>query len=201
MAETIVSPRTPSQDEYGIVATFSESSLDALSIIQDSLTEHLGDSIWLTPRRALHCTLMEIICDRDYGNVPRKQIFDDWYKNYNQTVLETLAEIPLFDISFIKLEVSQRAIIARLTNSQVFNDIRAEILSRIRLPEGTKLPPDITHVSLARFNKSVDLVKVIDKTKDIKVNFSENLSNFQLLKDLGSPRFEPRLIQNYPLAE
>lgn len=200
MTQTIETLQTPAQDEYAIVATFSKQSLDVLTHIQSQISERLGDAVWLTPRAALHSTLMEIICDRDYGTVSRKEIFTSWYEEYNQTVSEILASLSPFEITFSELEVSQRAIIARLDNSDVFNDIRSQLLASIKLPNGTKMPPDITHCSLARFTKSVDLEDVQSKTSNIDVNFTENISYFQLLKDLGPPTFEPKLIQDYPLS-
>ncbi|HSX42668.1 MAG TPA: hypothetical protein VLF59_01125 [Candidatus Saccharimonadales bacterium] len=200
MTQTIETPQTPSHDEYAIVATFSEQSLDKLALIQDQLSERLGDVIWLTPRAALHSTLMEIICDRDYGRTPRKQIFTDWHNTYSLAMSETLAEIKPFELDFTQLEVSQRAIIARLADSRAFNDIRAKILSNIDLPEGTKLPPDITHCSLARFSKPVDLESVLHKTEDVQVHFTQKITGFSLLKDLGPPTFDPKLIQSYSLS-
>lgn len=198
MTNTIETPQTPSHDEYGIFATFSEQSLDQLVEIQDQLSECLGDAIWLTPRRALHSTLMEVICDKDYG-VPRKQLFDTWHAEHGDAVAKTFAELPPFDITFTELEISQRAIIVRLRDSEAFNDIRSRLLSRIVLPDGTKLPPDITHCSLARYTSSVNLEEIVDKTHAIRVDFTEHISSFKLLKDLGPPAFRPQTIQEYGL--
>jgi len=200
MSNTIPTPQTPSFDEYSIVATFSEQSLDQLSAIQSQLVELLGDNIWLTPRRALHSTLMEIICDREYEK-PRKQLFDTWYEQYNHITAEVLAQLSPFDITFSELEFSQRAIIARLSDSTIFNGIRTRLLSKISLPNGTKLPPDITHISLARYNSVLPLEAVTKKTSSIKVNFTQHISNFKLLKELGPPAFQPTLIQEYKFGE
>lgn len=198
MSSTVVTPQTPSLDEYGIVATFSEQSLDDLSTIQSQLSKHFGGAIWLTPRSALHVTLMEIICDKEY-NAPRRQLFEAWYGQYNHIVTETLAELQSFNITFSQLEVSQRAIIVRLTDSHVFNDIRSRLLNRIKLPKGTKLPPDITHCSLARYNDELELDSVIGKTSTTKVNITQRISSFKLLKGLGPPTFQPKVIQTYEL--
>lgn len=63
MSKTAITPLTPSIHEYGIVATFSDATLDSLVAIQATIKDKLGDAVWLAPRQALHSTLMEIICD------------------------------------------------------------------------------------------------------------------------------------------
>lgn len=198
MINTTPTPQKPSSDECGIVATFSDSSLDLLTSIQSQLVDCLGDAIWLTPRRALHSTFMEIVCDVDY-KLPRKQLFDDWYNQYNQVVIDRLAQTPAFAITFDQLEVSQKAIIARCSNPEIFNEIRSRLLTRIALPVGTKLPPDITHCSLARFDKSLPLQDVIDMTHKIEVSVTQHVTSFKLLKDLGPPTFQPKLLHKYTL--
>ena len=198
MTKTTETLLTPSDDECGIVATFSEQSLDNLTEIQDKLSEYLGDSIWLTPRRALHSTLMEIICDVVYP-IPRHELFAKWYTQYCQSVSGILSEIPTFEINFSEIEVSERAIIVRSATSVSFNSIRSQLLSKIDLPTGTKLPPDITHCTLARYNHSMDLENVIASTRHLQCDFTERITAFKLLKDLGPPSFDPKPIQEYSL--
>ena len=196
MTETVETPQTPSENEYGIVATFSEQSLTKLKSIQDQLSKYLGDAIWLTPHRALHSTLMEIICDREY-RTPRNKLFTSWYEQYSHKVGETLADIPSFSLTFSEIEVSTRAIIVRTRTSEAFNDIRTKVLSKIELPTGTKLPPDITHCTLARFSRSISLEAMTKLVQNIPCEITENISNFKLLKGLGPPTFEPKTMQIY----
>jgi hypothetical protein len=199
MTETIPTLQTPSYDECGIVATFSEESLANLSALQKQLGTILGDSIWLTPTQALHGTLMEIICDIDYRDVSRKDLFSDWHERYNQMVIETLAEFSPFEITFSELEISPRAIIIKSADSAIFNNIRAKLLSRINLPNGTKQPPDITHCTIARYNDALNLDEVTERTNMLGVNFSERIADFKLLRDLGPPSFEPKMLEKYEL--
>src|SRR4051812_9766957 len=110
MSETIITPQTPSEHEYAIVAQFGEASLGHLTLIQDQLQSLFGDSIWLTPPKALHSTLMEIICDRQYEGLSRQQYFLNWYKQYSQKASKVIADTPAFDVTFNQLEVSSRAI-------------------------------------------------------------------------------------------
>lgn len=199
MSNTVITPQTPSEDEYAIVATFSNSSLKQIINIQQKLESLLGKVIWLTPPRALHSTLMEIICDTDYKILSRKQHFDNWLEKYNHVVAEILSKTSSFELSFSQIEVSQRAIILKSADSGNFNAIRSEILSRTTLPAETKLPPDITHCTVARFSEVLSLEEVRDKVEVIQINLHEHLKDFKLLKDLGPPTFAPKLIQTYEL--
>ena len=52
MTKTIATDQISSEDEYNLVATFSEHSLNVLTGIQSKLSEHFDDAIWLKPFRA-----------------------------------------------------------------------------------------------------------------------------------------------------
>ncbi len=143
---------------------------------------------------------MEIICDREYPT-PRNELFTNWYEHYSHQVGETLADVPSFNLTFSEIEVSARAIIVRTATSEAFNDIRTKLLSKIELPKGTKLPPDITHCTLARFNRSLNLEEAIKLTQNIPCDITENITSFKLLKDLGPPTFEPKTMQIYNVQD
>lgn len=87
---TIPNALAPSQDEFTIAALLSESSVRRVADIQRRVTAALGDAVWIAPENCLHITLMEVICDADYGNQPRKQLFSDWYSKYNETAKEII---------------------------------------------------------------------------------------------------------------
>ena len=198
--QTIVSPPVHSEDEHAIVALLSDESTKQAVAIQGQLLQMFGEAIWLQQPPALHITLMEIICDTEYKNLSRQEHFAQWYESYNQIAKETLAGFSPFDITFDRLIVSQRAIIIKAADTKPLNDIRERLLSEIRLPEGTKIPPDITHCSLARFTRPIDLENAIHSARDISVNFVEHVTRFAIVKDLGPPDFNGIPMQTYPLS-
>lgn len=197
--QTIVSPQIHSEDEHAIVVLLSSDSVQQAASIQNQLVQIFGDAVWLQQPSGLHSTLMEIICDADYKDMPRLEHFKQWYKNYNQTVKDILADIPPFTIHFDELFVSQRAIIMKASNTRAYNDTRKKLLSKISLPAGTKVPPEITHSTLARFNKTIQLEDVIRKVSNIRVDFIEPVTEFSLVKDLGPPDFNGTPLEVYPL--
>ncbi|HEX7963784.1 MAG TPA: 2'-5' RNA ligase family protein [Candidatus Saccharimonadales bacterium] len=197
--KTIVTPLRHSDHEHAIVALWSSATVRQLAAIQSQLVQLFGGDIWLQQPPALHGTLMEIICDADYGDRSREQLFKEWYATHNQTVKEVLAGFAPFDITFTELLVSPRAIIVKAADPQPFNEIRKALLTKTTLPEGTKQPPEITHSTLARFHKAIDLEEAARRVASINVDITERITGFALVKDLGPPDFNGTPTQLYPL--
>lgn len=197
--QTIVSPFEYSPDEYNIVAMPSGESLEKITQLQSQLQNILGDAIWLMQPSCLHITVMEIICHADYGDKSRRELFEQWHKQYKDIVREVLAEQPQLTLHFSELVVSPGAIIIKTAESQQLNDIRAKLLSRIKLPEGTKIPPDITHCSIARYGKSIDLEQAQYATRELSVDLDLPVKQFKLMNDLVPPDFNPRCVETYNL--
>jgi len=200
MTKTIPSPLVHSPEEHSIVTLFSSNTLEKIVAIQRQLASLLGDTIWLTPHQALHVTLMEIICDTEYKGPSRKEHFQHWYEMYNGAAQDTLARFSPVDLNFNELIASKGAIIIKTADSTPFNDIRAELLKNTVLPAQTKVPPDITHCSLGRYSKAVDLETVQEKVREIMVDINETVHEFKLMKDLG-PDFNPVELGSYFLKK
>lgn len=86
------------------------------------------------------------------------------------------------------------------SNPEPFNIIRQELLENIKLPAQTKLPPSITHCTIARYNLEIDLDEISDKTVDITPDVRLFINEFNLMKDLG-PDFHPAKLETYNLAK
>jgi hypothetical protein len=196
---TIPNLKIPSEDEYSIARLMSAESVLKIKAIQTQLTQLFGDAIWLCPTITLHSTLMEIICDTQYKSLTRKQHFERWYSQYNQIAREILTNLHPFDMSFTELHISQAAIIIKSSEPRPFNDIRAKLLANTTLPDGTKMPPDITHCTIARFNMAIDLETARKMARHISVGLTERIDSFKLLNDLGPPKFKPMTIDTYML--
>lgn len=197
--ETIATPKVLSESEHSIVSLLQGQCHEQAVAIQAQLKQLFGGTIWLQEPPALHITLMEIICDTDYGDRSRQRLFEQWYDQYNLAAREVLSTFAPFDVVFDELLVSQRAIIIKTKQSEELNKIRAALLSKIELPEGTKTPPDITHSTLARFSAPVNLELARAKVKDIPVEATQHITEFVLAKDLGPPIFNGVPMERYSL--
>lgn len=197
--QTIISPFEYSPDEYNIVAIPSGESLEKITKLQAQLKNILGDAIWLMGQDALHITVMEILCHMDYKDLNRRELFEQWYEQYNGITKEFLAEQSPIYLHFSELIVSPGAIIIKTESSETLNDIRSKLLSRIELPEGTKIPPHITHCSIARYSQSIDLAQAQKATQHLAIDFNERVTHLKLMNDLVPPEFSPKLIETYDL--
>ncbi len=142
---------------------------------------------------------MEIICDTDYQKLSRIKLFHDWYAAYDSTAKHILAQLSPFDLIFDELLVSQRAIIIKTGQSEKLNAIRANLLANMSLPADTKTPPDITHSTLARFTRPLNLQQVIDKVGSLRISATQHVTVFSLVKDLGPPIFNGEPMESYQL--
>ncbi|HSW36868.1 MAG TPA: hypothetical protein VLG37_00695 [Candidatus Saccharimonadales bacterium] len=196
---TIPNALAPSEDEYTIANLLSNASIRNVEQIQQQIVKLLSDVVWITPSNCLHITLMEIICNTDYGNLPRKQLFSDWYRHYSEIAKEIIGQFSDFSLDFNTLEISPSAIIIKASDPGPLNNIRSALLSKTTLPRKTKLPPDIAHSTIARFTKATELERLREIIGSIKVNINEHIESFKLIEGLAPPILDPKEITNYPL--
>ena len=199
MTYTTISPLVHSPDEHNIVVMPDAASISAIVRVQQQLQSLLGSAIWLTPPQALHMTLMEIIWNVDYKDMSRQEHFTNWHEKYNEVAGGTIAQFQPFTIDLNELYASPAAIILKAADPKPFNEIRQALLARTVLPPQTKLPPSITHCSIARYSETVDLDMVQEKVKPVHVDVKVPVSEFKLMKDLG-PDFHPTLEETYSLG-
>ncbi len=197
--QTIISPLVHSENEHAIVHLLSPNAKEHAVDIQAELVKIFGSDIWLQQPSNLHMTLMEVINDTAYEALSRRQHFEQWYQKYSQVTRDVITQVTPFTVPFTELLVSQRAIILKAANSDQFNNLRASILAKTDLPSGTKLPPTITHCTVARFTQAIEVERVARLTKDIVVNFIERVEDFSLVKDLGPPDFNDMPLEIYKL--
>jgi len=200
MTQTTVSPLVFSE-EYNIATLLTDTSRRQIEALQAQFKHILGDAIWLTPSNCLHSTLMEVICDAEYRGLSKQEHFQHWYKNYSEQTKEIIAQFPAFSISFTQVIVSQRAIIIKAADSTKLNELRAAVLAKTKLPEGTKVPPDITHCSIARFAQSIDLEVAQEQTKALSISLTEHVTAFELMEGLAPPDFKPTILETYTLGQ
>lgn len=197
---TIIDTQAYSPDEYNIVALPSKPFLQHISEIQKQLLHILGDAIWLTPIHALHITVMEITGPHTQPVSLRGKHFAQWQVRYGDLVKEVISNFRVGSLHFDQIIVSQRAVILKAANPDLLNEIRKELLTKTNLPEGTNLPPDIAHITIARFSKAVELNKAIQATEELKIDYTEPITSFSLLKDITPPDFNISCIDTYRLA-
>ena len=197
--KTIITPPNHSEYEHSVVKLLDGSCLEHAISIQQELKAIFGDAIWLQEPPSLHITLMEIIADIDYGIYSREVLFEEWYKAYSDVLQNILNSYKPFSVLFEEIIVSQRAIIIKTKESKQLNDIRAKILEQVELPLGTPIPPNITHTTLARFLRTIDVNEARKAIQYLRIHEHQTIQEFSLVADLGPPNFNNVPTTIYPL--
>jgi 2'-5' RNA ligase len=197
--KTIITLPNHSEYEHSIVKLLDGGCLEHSVSIQQELKAIFGDAIWLQEPPSLHITLMEIIADADYGNYSREVLFKQWYKAYSDVLQNILYSYKPLNVLFEEILVSKRAIIIKTKQSEQLNDIRAKILEQVELPLGTRTPPNITHSTLARFLRIINVDEARKAIRHLKINEYQTIHEFSLVADLGPPNFNNVPTTIYPL--
>lgn len=185
---------------YGLLSLLSKNASKQVAELLKKLSEDLPGAIWPMPPEQLHITLCEIVQPKEYVQ-DKELLFETYRKEYLDVPAHILSSVPKFTVTFDTIEASSHAIIIRAGDSSQLNDIRAQLTANFKLPEETRTPPDITHSSIARYRKEVELEKVQAITAGYKIFIKEEMSNFVLVRNTLPPLQEYEVLRAYPLAD
>lgn len=184
---------------YVILAIPSESTKNKIIALLDELSTELPEIIWPIPSEQLHITLCEIIQPKEYIE-DKEAAYKLHQEQYEIVPADIISKLPKFTITFDTIEVSPQAIIIRASDSTMFNKIRAKLVEDMQLPAETRTPPDITHSSIARYLKEVDLGRVNEAAVKHTIKIEEEISEFKLIRTEVPPLQEYEIIKTFPLA-
>jgi 2'-5' RNA ligase len=175
-------------------------SQQAVHILQSRLKDLFGETIWIVPVESLHITLMDWIAPLvDYGQ-DKDEIFQEIFAEYESTLEGILKEISEIPVTFSDIHVSSGGVYLTGTDQGQFATIRDRFLEHVDLIAGTKQPPSIIHVTIARFMKAVDLKPIQDTIAQESMTFSQPISSFVLVRETKIPMLEREIIKTYTLA-
>jgi hypothetical protein len=184
---------------YVLLALPSENLRNRIIALLEELTAKLPGIIWPMPASQLHITLCEIIQFKEYSQV-KQELYDLCKEQYEHVPSQILGAVSKFKVTFDVIEASSQAIIIRASDSSNFNDMRAKLMAHMQLPNETRTPPDITHSSIARYLKEVDLENVQEVISRHKILIEEEITEFMLLRTEIPPLQKYTVIQTIPLA-
>jgi 2'-5' RNA ligase len=189
------------QEEMGYVllALLSDNAQSQITNLLGDLDRELPDTLWCMPPNALHITLCEIYQPKDYGQ-DKTSLFEQNKQQYEDAARKVLADFSKIAVNFNAIEASTGAIIVRGQDDGSFNAIRAQLVERLPLPVETKRPPDIVHSSIARYTKAVSLDEVRRAVAGDQIDFSEEVTEFKLVRCTVQPLLKYEVMQTYPLT-
>ncbi len=185
---------------YMVNATFDDNCKQIIESIQDALNKEFEDSIWLTPLDSLHITLLDWIAPLvDYGN-DKTALFQDHFDQYDIALQNALENIGPISLKFDTIKATAGAVIVTASDNSALDAIRQHVLSHVKLLEGTKQPPKITHSSIARYKKAMPLEPVIRFVKNYHIDFSCSIQHFRLVREDVAPQLHYELLKEYPIV-
>lgn len=184
---------------YMVNAAFSYKNQIIITEIQKKLTNQFGDVLWVQPSNSLHITLLDWIAPLVEYDQDKDKLFQQIYEDYDKVISEAIASEQIIEIDFNTVEASAAAIILIGHDNGQFGRIRQRYLDNVELLPGTKLPPRIIHSTIARFREEADLKTIQNYTKDLSVDFKQEIETFRLIKETVDPLLEFELIKNYSL--
>lgn len=185
---------------YAIVSLLSASTNQQVSNLLTQLSSALGEIVWIMPKDALHITLCEIIQAKVYQEV-KQVIYDRHSSEYENVTANILRKFDPIRIIFDTIEVSPQAIIIKGNDDGSFQKIRKVLIDMLPLPSETKLPPNIIHISIARFTKEVQLNEIEKIVEKYTISIHETITEFQLVNNLTPPLLSYEVIRTYPLSK
>ena len=170
-------------DGYIVNSGLSLNSQQIIKSVQNIMIHKFGDSIWAVPANALHITLLDLFTPSiDYGHSIDSQ-FAKQKQKYNKVLSDILRDIPPIEVMFNCIEVHPAAIIIRGEDNGSYKKIRTSFMQMIDLPDLTKQPPTIIHVTIGKFIRKIPLSDVESLMIDEKINFEETVKAFRLVHE------------------
>lgn len=184
---------------YVLLALPSDNFKSHIATLLHELTAELPGAIWPMPPEQLHITLCEIIQPKEYSQ-DKEVLFERHRNQYEHAPAEILAKVPKFTVTFDTIEVSPQAIIVRASNSDAFNAIRAKLVGAMQFPRETRTPPDITHSSIARYLKAIELEEVQAVVAKHWLLVEDEITQFKLIRTAIPPLQQYEILKTFPLA-
>lgn len=185
---------------YWINSGLSSRPVHEITNIQKILLAHLSEAIWIPPVESLHISLVNTL-----DPPPSSEEENSSIRNLYEQILKAISTLYApTDIHFSKLVVSPSAVFIQAESNEIIQKLRNDCIARLngQLPVGIQLPriPDIVHVTIARYTKTIDLNKVEAIIKNIHIAFIETVRNVRLVKIKPLPSVESETIKDFSLG-
>ncbi len=185
---------------YVMNAEFSDDNATLIVELMSAIKSQFGDAVYCPPREALHITLLDWLAPLyDYG-ADKDELFARLQPDYDRIVAGAIAASSPISVHFDSIQVSPSTIYILGKDQGQFASIRQAFVSGVELLPGTKLPPTIVHSSLIRFQRPIPLETVRDYVAGLKLDITERIANFRLIRNTKEPNLEFEVLKRYVLG-
>lgn len=182
-------PTTPSITNkattgYIIIAPLSEENRQILHQLQDKISSRFNRiSFWFPRDDQLHITVAHIITPETMGGEAANSLYRS-ISNQALAALQIAIPNPLtIEVEFNSVEAFPGVIIVKGQDNGSYSELRKAFVNNFPLPEGTRLPPNIIHSTIARFYDEVELDEVANFVEHLKVNFTQTTKDILVIRE------------------
>lgn len=166
---------------FGIAYTLTEEDNHRLALVDASIKERMGDSIFPTPNGARHITIMNLTSVVDgYMDSETAQFFKDSTAQYRTRIRDAVSGLRPFIVTLNSLTVGQQAIILQGQDEGQIQKIR-DALQGIPRRGGHVIDSGFIHSTQARYRMSVAIDDVREKLSSIQVNIPISIDKIGLV--------------------
>lgn len=199
---TVPSPETGQPvDGYIVIVPLSEASKRHIYTLQAAIQARFPDNTFWFPRGdELHITFAPALTSNtafaeDPGVIWRRIGGDV------RTALRNCIPDPLsIPVTFNKAEAFPPALIISGKDDGTCRKLRNDFLQGFELPQGSRRPPEIIHITIARFYDEMDFSQVQDFVATLEVSFIETIKEVRLVHETGLYMVEHTVLERVPLA-
>lgn len=128
--------------------------------------------------------------------MPSDALFNAVYGSRQRQALKRIADtLKNQQLVFDRVGMSTGAIILKTSDDGLLDKARANFTDNISPPKGTRIPPNIVHVTIARFRERFCVADVEAAIATLKPHFSMNIEHIRLIHE------KKLYVQSYDLVE
>jgi 2'-5' RNA ligase len=185
---------------YMLNTPLSPENQQKIVALQKQLDEKFGSAIWNAPKESLHITLFDWLAPLVEYTQDKDKLFDQIFDEYDQVVSNAVKGIGPITVTFDVVDASPGAVFMKGHDSGQYEAIRQHYLDNIELLPNTKRPPNIIHITVARFQEAVDLEPIQEFLAQTKISFTQEVNSFRLVKETLDPMLDFKTIKEYKLG-
>lgn len=167
--------------------------------IQQKISKEFPELLWTPRGDQLHITIMDWIAPLVDYETDKSDFFKKIYKNYDSLLNHIISDRHVFEIKFDKIIALENAILIAGQDDGTINQIRKSFVDKANLDVRTKRPSEYVHSTIARYKKEERLEKINDYLGSIRIDFSQKVDGFRLVKELKVPMIKFEVIKEYKL--
>ena len=192
---------------YFLALDVPQNVSDAIEDRMQSIAREIGDGFYVQPASSLHVTVLDfvdaIIDPQKFGFASKAEVWAKIGPQCQAAVERALKNVQPFTVTFNELQVGEAAVILLGHDGGQLEQIRRSIhqeIGELQLPR-TKQPPQIIHLSVARYTKVMPLQPVRELAAAEPLEFKLEVNALHLRNQLKINMLEYTDLQVYDLEK